>query len=678
MCAEAKSERATCSWKGESGGRACSEAAWGDTPFCILHVQDKGEGFDLFVQRIADKLVQKDYVFSGVVFPEEGSFTLYGVIGSADFSEARFLGPAVFDRAKFSENADFSHAEFGAEASFYDAEFLKQADFTAATFFERATFHGTAFRGTANFGQTVLKSASYFGAFFSDTAYFRGAKFSKDANFRGATFGCVAEFTHAEFVTADFVGADFHSLAHFGSARFRSEVDFSHVSFGGLAAFLNAEFSGERTDFRQAKFRDIAEFQFSRFDGSAKFDICGFAKVANFYRVEFQDSRFAEAEFGGEAHFERMRSAVGADFAKATFRDKAFFREARFEKGVGFHDTAFEKTAEFRSAFLLDSDFGYTRFVGEVSFSQTYFTGSQQNTSASAKGPFSGATTFSKAFFGETAYFTDAVFHCPVDFCGASFGGPAFFVLHPSSGAPASGSKGSASASEVTGHNPEPEVLEICFENVFIGQPSSVRFDGVDLSHTTLAGSNVRSVSFHNCGWPRIRRRFAAFDELCPLHQGAEAIRLLYRDMKANFEDSRDWVIAGDFYYGEMEISRKWRRGERDRWHWVRRFLSPYTIYWLSSGYGEHPVRALWFFGALTLAFAALLHFTTFTLHGQALNTPSWAASLGHSLRALTLQRSFYVEPASEWAYRITLLANLLGPIQLAQIAISLRRRFRR
>ncbi len=58
--------------------------------------------------------------------------------------------------------------------------------------------------------------------------------------------------------------------------------------------------------------------------------------------------------------------------------------------------------------------------------------------------------------------------------------------------------------------------------------------------------------------------------------------------------------------------------------------------------------------------------------------SPGWAACLGHSLRALTLQANFYLQPYSEWAHRLTLLARFVGPLQIVLIAVTLRRRLRR
>jgi len=36
-------------------------------------------------------------------------------------------------------------------------------------------------------------------------------------------------------------------------------------------------------------------------------------------------------------------------------------------------------------------------------------------------------------------------------------------------------------------------------------------------------------------------------------------VEILYRQLKVNFEEQRDYARAGEFHYGEMEMQRKWK-----------------------------------------------------------------------------------------------------------------------
>ena len=60
----------------------------------------------------------------------------------------------------------------------------------------------------------------------------------------------------------------------------------------------------------------------------------------------------------------------------------------------------------------------------------------------------------------------------------------------------------------------------------------------------------------------------------------------IYRDLKNNYQNDKDWERAGDFHYGEKEMRRK--NPNTDLIH--RFFL---TLYWILSGYGERYLRPL-------------------------------------------------------------------------------------
>ena len=223
-------------------------------------------------------------------------------------------------------------------------------------------------------------------------------------------------------------------------------------------------------------------------------------------------------------------------------------------------------------------------------------------------------------------------------------------------------------------------VLEL--RSVLFEHPERILFTDCDLGRTSLTGTNLRGVRFNNVTWNRIGRRIAVYDEVVAKarkrHEDRYATRLVYRDLKANLDDARDWEEAGEFYYAEMEVRRTIRRSAEDRLHLIRRYMSVYTLYWLAAGYGERPLWAFFFFVALMITLALLFQVTWFTLDSSVSFHPTWSAALGHSLRALTLQRDFFIQPISNWAFRLTLAAHLLGAMQLTVLAIALRRRFRR
>jgi hypothetical protein len=170
-------------------------------------------------------------------------------------------------------------------------------------------------------------------------------------------------------------------------------------------------------------------------------------------------------------------------------------------------------------------------------------------------------------------------------------------------------------------------------------------------------------------------------DERYSRHRGRA--RRVFRDLKANLEDQRDYPEAGDFYYAEMELRRR-QAG------WFRKPLL--FLYWLVSGYGEKPMRSLIAFLAIVLVLAGGFKNTWFTL-GQPVSwheydpaptnqrafRPAANEAIGQALKSVVLQqRGGYLVPDSPWAHHLTLLANIVGPIQLSLFFLAMRRRFRR
>jgi hypothetical protein len=187
--------------------------------------------------------------------------------------------------------------------------------------------------------------------------------------------------------------------------------------------------------------------------------------------------------------------------------------------------------------------------------------------------------------------------------------------------------------------------------------------------------------------WPRIASRVCLYDEqlnrastgerivLRDEKQDREAIRVLYCDLKINFEAAGESSGAGDFYYSEMELVRRDHPRETTRW-----LLS---VYWFLAGYGERPVHALLvFIGMIVcLAILFLVPWAGFTFELTPHNTVNWHLSpldaLGHSVRVVFLRTPVF-SPQTKWAHAFTLVGNIAGPIQLTLLAIALRRWLRR
>ena len=144
----------------------------------------------------------------------------------------------------------------------------------------------------------------------------------------------------------------------------------------------------------------------------------------------------------------------------------------------------------------------------------------------------------------------------------------------------------------------------------------------------------------------------------------------------------------------KWRLSRKLKRSDKDRFSWLRRYCSIYSLYWLINGYGERPLRALLAFLAIAALGAAIYTQGLFVYERdtESLDPPTvsvvregpvtipWHSAVGLSLRSLTLRSSSSYRPHStDLLSRFVILTqNIIGPIQPGMLAIALRRRFRR
>jgi uncharacterized protein YjbI with pentapeptide repeats len=234
--------------------------------YCVLHFPGEKK-VDAFKEVLESKLAQKDYNFSGTVFPE-GTSDFRGFEFDADvrFSGATFVGRADFRGAHFNgDDTIFSEATFNGEhTSFWLARFRGDAHFSKAQFKGDTVFEEVLFSGDANFSEALFKGA-WTG--FSD-AQFRGmltlfsnAQFSgKITTFRRAYFsGKKTDFLEAEAV--------------FSEVNFSGEETyFSNAQFRGDARFSKAQFNSGETDFGQASFSKDVDFNAATFSEKVVFE----------------------------------------------------------------------------------------------------------------------------------------------------------------------------------------------------------------------------------------------------------------------------------------------------------------------------------------------------------------------------------------------------------------------
>jgi hypothetical protein len=156
------------------------------------------------------------------------------------------------------------------------------------------------------------------------------------------------------------------------------------------------------------------------------------------------------------------------------------------------------------------------------------------------------------------------------------------------------------------------------------------------------------------------------------------------RKLMDNAEENRDYATANEFHYWSMELLRK--EG------WSRLGLIG-TLYWALSGYGERPRRAFCVLVGMWILFAILymeaghksLQVDLLQVPVQALSGADIRQGIEHAWKALVYSLAAIArlnpepKPSAPGVFQFLVTAEgILGPLQIALLALAVRRKFMR
>jgi uncharacterized protein YjbI with pentapeptide repeats len=368
---------------------------------------------------------------------------------------------------------------------------------------------------------------------------------------------------------------------------------------------------------------------------------------------------FERFEFDTETYFTDATFIGGAQFRRATFRsERTNFDGAQFSGGsldfaraeLGGERTSFAG-AQFSGRW---TSFAGAQFSGEL----TYFYGAQ----------FSGGyTDFSRALFrSPETDFQEATFVKEVDFAGATFSEKVAFW----------GSK----ANPVFGYG-----AWAWFNNTRIEKPEQFTFNTVLLHPCWFINADVRKVDFTDVAWygmpggpegtlngeiDALKKRGGDALEKRGVGSPYTLLAQTCRRLSANAEENREYPLANEFHYWSLDTLRK------ENW---RRFGLIRTMYWALSGYGVRAARAFWALVVIWAAFATFYVFVDpieFKHFGQGLGY-LWQTAV-YSLLALT-RLNPEPRPDEPGLFQFLVgLEGILGPLQIALLALAIRRKVMR
>jgi hypothetical protein len=473
---------------------------------------------------------------------------------------------------------------------------------------------------------------------FPDEVSFTGESFPEEGvDFFHTRFGDRTNFTEATFPTdTNFALSTFGNLTDFSDSSFASSVSFFKSSFGNDTHFYRVHF-GDNTEFDECSFGHTAQFVDSSFGDSSSFNYTSFYKNS----IVAHAPTFQKSRFGSSAEFIGALLGNSADFCETSFGDSAQFLSTSFGNSVSFLNAKFGDSADFA-----DASFGES-----VGFVWTVFGDSPDFFRAS----FGDGASFKGVHFDTTVDFFDTLFTGSVEFIGVR---SSFFFTR----------EGKTST-------------EARFEGARFQSPEESFFRNADLTRTRLLNVDVRKIEFTNVIWPKIKGSKGVYDEIAARESGSDIpfgeLARLYRRLKQNYEDNRDYGRGGDFHFREKEMMRlnpKTPLGQRVL----------LTLYRMTRGYGERYWAAGWFLGLVVVcSLVSLVLGIDYTASEEMQWTLRWRLddfirSIVYSVQTAFVRPPEYMVPANLWGEAVKVTTMILGPLFLGLFALAVRQRVRR
>jgi uncharacterized protein YjbI with pentapeptide repeats len=296
MTGKKRLEKEKCKYA--EGDYKCSRIALPGDKHCIFHSTDIEGKNDKFNERLCkefnrQKKRDKEYDFTGFVFPGEILFERKTFEKDVSFFLARFSGEANFSFAQFSGEANFRFAQFSGEANFRGAKFNRNGHFQDVQFFEMAYFDRAEFyTGNDNLDGAIdgsVTPVTQIPVKGSAKKYWVGMKIivgTNDNSGNGFEITAVNVATNTITISPGVNDAQIDATVVRGliPAVKNSTANFSHTKFSKFAGFSEAQFGGE-VHFTGTEFFEYANFNLFRFRGKVTFREVKFHKRADFQNI---------------------------------------------------------------------------------------------------------------------------------------------------------------------------------------------------------------------------------------------------------------------------------------------------------------------------------------------------------------------------------------------------------
>jgi hypothetical protein len=217
-------------------------------------------------------------------------------------------------------------------------------------------------------------------------------------------------------------------------------------------------------------------------------------------------------------------------------------------------------------------------------------------------------------------------------------------------------------------------------------------FEGTSFLKVSFVDTDMRKLDFVNCVWIQKGGWKLLYDEPVALNEHDPALKkrlmrkveTLYRKLKQKYKEEHDEMEVSNWHYREKEMQRKSSSSIL-----MRVFLN---LYYVASGYGENPARALLmlFFFIVSTSFLLML-FGLSPVDSESKIIDVMIVQWPHNVdftkmfivfsdvfKYATFQKDYMLQPISLIGQFIKIFAQIIIPIQAALMALAIRNKFRR
>ncbi|TSE07421.1 pentapeptide repeat-containing protein [Aquimarina algiphila] len=256
---------------------------------------------------------------------------------------------------------------------------------------------------------------------------------------------------------------------------------------------------------------------------------------------------------------EKRVFSSAADFLGARFLSNVMLSEVTFQKLANLSYTVFSESANFQMC-IFDNQLFMQKsiFKKHANFFKCHFKGHTLIKQAE----FLHTASFQYSIFEEALQIEEVLFKNEAKFQGTRFNKAVFSDLK--------------------------EAPKLDFSNTRL--PKSLAMKRVNLTKVNFTQADLTEIQFKECDWGNVRSRIRLNGEkgIRKTKEGCRSLEELYRQLKMNFDNNKDWELSSKAYVSEMDMRKRRLFKEWNILYW---FL--YWFYSTFGGYTRHVFKPL-------------------------------------------------------------------------------------